>query len=161
MGKTIKLPKYSEEEIKKIEEEFDIEEGWIKADEVLGEDRVVKSTFVSHYDQVAEKLGEGSISEQIKTILCNPIYTGIGPYPSIVSDEKWIEVGVKLIEEIGIKEYLFNVFYCVEEYLGDFPEKEKWMASAEDKLKEIGVEKFLRNLLTILRETYHVKKVLE
>ncbi|RLI78634.1 hypothetical protein DRP04_09915 [Archaeoglobales archaeon] len=154
MGKTIKLPKYSEEEIKKIEEEFDTEEGWVKADEILGKDRVVKSTFVSDYDQVAEKLGERSISEQVK-ILCNPIYAGIGPYPSIISDEKWIEVGAKLIEEIGIKEYLLNVFYCIEKYLGDFPEKEKWITSAEDKIKEIGVEKFLRNLLATLREAFY------
>ena len=47
MKKTIKLPAYSEDEIKEIEKEFDTEEGWVKADEVFGEDRVVESVFIS------------------------------------------------------------------------------------------------------------------
>jgi len=42
----MRLPKYTDEEIKRIEKEFDTEEGWIKADEVLGKDRVVKSIFI-------------------------------------------------------------------------------------------------------------------
>jgi hypothetical protein len=45
--KTIKLPSYSEEEIKEIEKEFDTEDGWVKADEVFGEDREVESVFIS------------------------------------------------------------------------------------------------------------------
>jgi len=45
--KVVKLPSYSEEEIKEIEKEFDVEEGWVKADEVFGEDRTVESIFVS------------------------------------------------------------------------------------------------------------------
>jgi len=45
--KTIKLPSYSEDEIKEIEKEFDTEEGWVKADEVFGEDRAVESIFIS------------------------------------------------------------------------------------------------------------------
>jgi len=45
--KIIKLPSYSEDEIKEIEKEFDTEEGWVKADEVFGEDRTVESTFTS------------------------------------------------------------------------------------------------------------------
>lgn len=47
MKKNIKLPTYNEDEIKEIEKEFDTEEGWVKADEVFGEDRAVESTFVS------------------------------------------------------------------------------------------------------------------
>jgi len=45
--KFIKLPAYDEDEIKEIEREFDTEEGWVKADEIFGEDRVVESIFVS------------------------------------------------------------------------------------------------------------------
>ncbi|NIV91376.1 hypothetical protein GWN42_00895, partial [candidate division KSB1 bacterium] len=29
--------------------------------------------------------------EQIKGIICNPIYAGIGPFPSIISDEEWVK----------------------------------------------------------------------
>jgi len=45
--KIIKFPIYSEEEIKNIEKEFDTKEGWIKANEVFGEDREVESIFIS------------------------------------------------------------------------------------------------------------------
>jgi len=45
--KIIKIPAYSEDEIKEIEKEFDTEEGWVKADEVFGEDRIVESIFIS------------------------------------------------------------------------------------------------------------------
>jgi len=47
LDKAVRLPSYSEDEIKKIEMEFDTEEGWVKADEVFGEDRLVESVFVS------------------------------------------------------------------------------------------------------------------
>ncbi len=47
MKKIIKFPIYSEEEIKNIEKEFDTKEGWIKANEVFGEDREVESIFIS------------------------------------------------------------------------------------------------------------------
>jgi len=40
----MKIPDYSEEEIKEIEKEFDKEEGWADADEVFGE-REVESFF--------------------------------------------------------------------------------------------------------------------
>ena len=47
MKKAIKLPSYSEDEIKEIEKEFDTEDGWVKADDVFGEDRTVESVFIS------------------------------------------------------------------------------------------------------------------
>ncbi len=89
MGKVVKLPRYSREEIKQIEREFDKDEGWVKADEILGKDRDVKSVFISDYNSIAKKLLAGgiNINERVKKILCNPVYTGIKPYPRIVSDE--------------------------------------------------------------------------
>ena len=47
LDKAVRLSSYLEDEIKKIESEFDTEEGWVKADEVFGEDRLVESVFVS------------------------------------------------------------------------------------------------------------------
>lgn len=45
--KIVTLPEYNDNEIKKIEEEFDTEEGWVKGDEIFGEDREVESYFIS------------------------------------------------------------------------------------------------------------------
>jgi len=37
--------------------------------------------------------------EQIRGILCNPIYAGISPFPSLVSDEAWVKSAALLKKE--------------------------------------------------------------
>jgi hypothetical protein len=37
----------------------------------------------------------------VKDVLCNPIYVGIGPYPKILSDEKWISCAEKGCKAMG------------------------------------------------------------
>jgi len=47
----------------------------------------------------------------IDGVLCNPVYTGIGPFPKIVNDQMWIAAGVQLVKEKGLRQYLVNVLY--------------------------------------------------
>ena len=42
----------------------------------------------------------------IKRILCNPIYVGIGPYARIVDEDHWVKGNEKLIREIGAEAWL-------------------------------------------------------
>ena len=42
-------------------------------------------------------------------ILCNPIYTGIGPYSRVLSDEDWIRKAAKRIQEEGAEQFLVNM----------------------------------------------------
>ncbi len=51
----VKLPRYTEKEIKKIEKEFEGEKGWVSADEVLGKDRKVESVFVFEVPERAKR----------------------------------------------------------------------------------------------------------
>ena len=44
-------------------------------------------------------------------LLCNPVYTGIGPFPQMVDDQRWIAAGVQLVKEKGLRQYLVNVLY--------------------------------------------------
>lgn len=44
--------------------------------------------------------------EKIQKMVCNPIYTGIQPYPRIVSDEQWIASASKLLKSIGREKFL-------------------------------------------------------
>jgi len=46
--------------------------------------------------------------ETIEKIICNPIYTGIGPYPAVITDEQWIKAGKIAISEYGLERYLMN-----------------------------------------------------
>jgi hypothetical protein len=49
--------------------------------------------------------------EMVGGILCNPVYAGIPPFPSMIDDQTWIEAGVKLTKEMGLRQYLVNVLY--------------------------------------------------
>jgi hypothetical protein len=57
----------------------------------------------------SKDLGE----KEIKGILCNPIYAGVPPYPSIISDEEWISSAKKLIQEDGVEQFLVNMMYVL------------------------------------------------
>ena len=47
-------------------------------------------------------------------IICNPVYAGIPPFPAIVDDKTWIAAGVKMVENVGLRQYLVNVSVRVE-----------------------------------------------
>jgi len=50
-------------------------------------------------------------------ILCNPVYAGIPPFDAVVDDEMWIAAGVKLVEQVGLRQYLVNVLYELKKSL--------------------------------------------
>lgn len=49
--------------------------------------------------------------QMVAGIICNPVYAGIVPFDPIVDDETWIQAGVKMVEEVGLRQYLVNVLY--------------------------------------------------
>lgn len=53
--------------------------------------------------------------KDVRGILCNPIYAGIGPYPAMISDKEWIAAAQRLIEDEGTEQFLVNLLYCLRE----------------------------------------------
>lgn len=53
--------------------------------------------------------------EQIRGLLLNPIYAGVGPYPRFVEDEAWVRACAQLIEEDGAEQFLVNLLYVLRE----------------------------------------------
>ena len=51
--------------------------------------------------------------EQIRGIICNPIYAGIGPFPSFVPDEEWIKCAAIQISNEGAEQFLVNLLYVM------------------------------------------------
>jgi hypothetical protein len=47
--------------------------------------------------------------EQVRAIVCNPIYAGIGAYPASQSDDEWVRGAAKLINEEGAEQFLINL----------------------------------------------------
>ena len=46
---------------------------------------------------------------QVRAVITNPIYAGVGPYPGIVDDEIWIRTGAKDIREHGLEDFISQV----------------------------------------------------
>ncbi len=44
--------------------------------------------------------------EDVENMVTNPIYTGIGPFERLVSDDAFVKAGKKAIQEMGAEKYL-------------------------------------------------------
>jgi len=64
------------------------------------------------------ELGTGGVNgldseENIRGLICNPIYAGVGPFPRLVPDEVWIGGAAKLIREEGPEQFLVNMLHVL------------------------------------------------
>jgi len=51
---------------------------------------------------------------ELRGMLCNPIYAGLGPFPPYISDERWIRNAAKLIREEGVEQFLVNLLHILK-----------------------------------------------
>ena len=65
------------------------------------------ATFVSSDD-----IGEMT-EDEIRGIVCNPVYAGIGPFPGLITDEHWVRAAAKMIAEDGAEQFLVNLLYLL------------------------------------------------
>jgi hypothetical protein len=49
--------------------------------------------------------------KMIGGIICNPVLTGIPPFHAVVDEKTWIAAGIKMIGNVGLRQYLVNVLY--------------------------------------------------
>ena len=54
-------------------------------------------------------------ASHVTGVIANPVYAGIGPYPSLVSDEQWVRAAAKLIEDDGAEQFLVNLLHVLRE----------------------------------------------
>ena len=61
----------------------------------------------------------------IKDVITNPVYVGIGPYPQIIQDDVWIATAQKSLSQMGAKEFFgrmlrnLRLSFPTERTLGD------------------------------------------
>ena len=61
--------------------------------------------------------------EMLRGLVCNPIYTGMGPFPALIDDETWVHAASRAIEDDGAEQFLVNMLYVLRQSLGtDMPE---------------------------------------
>jgi len=61
----------------------------------------------------------GSVTpEMLRGLVCNPIYTGMGPFPTLIDDETWVRAATRAIEGDGAEQFLVNMLYVLRQSLG-------------------------------------------
>lgn len=63
-------------------------------------------------------------AEDVRGVICNPVYTGMGPFPRAISDELWVKTAVISMEKESKEQFLVNLLYILRETFG-WPEGEK------------------------------------
>lgn len=66
---------------------------------------------------------EALTPEAVRGILVNPIYTGVGPFPRMVTDDAWVRACAGLIEEDGAEQFLVNMLFVLRECLPADPDQ--------------------------------------
>jgi|SRR5690606_2759435 len=56
--------------------------------------------------------------EKMRSLMCNPIYAGVGPYPALVDDETWVRAAAQMIKKEGSEQFLVNMLYVLRQSLG-------------------------------------------
>ena len=54
-------------------------------------------------------------ANKMRSLICNPIYTGIGPFPALVSDEEWVRAAAQMIKKEGSEQFLVNLLYVLRQ----------------------------------------------
>ena len=57
-------------------------------------------------------------AEKMRSLMCNPIYAGVGPYPALVDDETWVRAAAQMIKKEGSEQFLVNMLYVLRQSLG-------------------------------------------
>ena len=58
-------------------------------------------------------------AEDIRGMVCNPVYAGMGPYPALIPDDQWVAAATVAIENEGPEQFLVNLLYVLRQTLGD------------------------------------------
>ena len=90
--------------------------------DVFGADNGRENTPIPSPNVTVRMSGETSewTEEQIRGIICNPIYAGFGPFPALVSDEEWVRCAAVQISNEGAEQFLINLLHILR---ACFPEE--------------------------------------
>ena len=57
--------------------------------------------------------GDAMTPAKVRALFCNPIYTGIGPFPTLIDDETWVCAAARLIHKEGAEQFLVNLLFVL------------------------------------------------
>jgi len=93
----------------------------------------------------------------IRNIMHNPVYVGLGPYPAMIDEATWIAVQERAIGEDGAGPVLVQIRRTLEETLGRAPDwmtQPGWLEGASSQCAQEGARSFFPRFLQALRDEY-------
>jgi hypothetical protein len=88
-------------------------------------------------------------AEDVRKMLTNPVYAGMGPYPALVEEEVWLKSNAIRIEREGAKAVVEGVLMRFQE---TFPDLRTPAAGPYVEEAESDPDAALRHLLADLRD---------
>jgi hypothetical protein len=64
----------------------------------------VNAEFVAHED-----------TGEMTPMICNPVYAGFGPFPSLMDEETWVRAASQAIRDQGPEQFLVNMLYVLRQ----------------------------------------------
>ncbi len=52
---------------------------------------------------------------EVRGMISNPVYAGMGPFPALVSDEEWVAAATQAIKKEGAEQFLVNLLYVLRQ----------------------------------------------
>ena len=99
-------------------------------------------------------------SYNIREIICNPIYTGMGEFPRAISDKLWIKASKVTMETDSKYRFLMSLSASLERSFGvQLIGKDGWIKKIEFLLQKHEIKKVLADLLAFLRSFFEKEVV--
>lgn len=57
----------------------------------------------------------GITPAEVRGMISNPIYAGMGPFPALITDEEWVAAAVQAIKKEGAEQFLVNLLYVLRQ----------------------------------------------
>jgi hypothetical protein len=51
--------------------------------------------------------------DKMRSLICNPVYAGVGVFPALVDEETWVRAATQMIKKEGAEQFLVNMLYVL------------------------------------------------
>jgi len=75
----------------------------------------------------------------IRGMICNPIYAGVGPYEALVPEEQWVKVMARMIKTDGPEQVLVNMLHVLRHSFSNETDVETNRRVMTEMLSQVGL----------------------
>lgn len=130
----------------------------VTTEERLNHRRVEEQSMSKQRKRQRQRAVNAWTANDVRAVVCNPVYAGLGPFPPLIDDEQWIQAVTRLLRYDGEEPTLLQIRTVLQQTFGALPDalnQPGWLATAKRAIAQQGADPYLRQLLCELRAAYH------